>query len=57
MGYRHARAAQEAACESVAGGGWALRDDEDRPRPVTFKEWLVGSKVPEEWLDTQPSTH
>lgn len=49
--YHVARNADRQRVESVAGGGWAARDDEDRPGLLTFKEWLKGQAVPEEWRD------
>lgn len=51
QGYRHARAADEAAGESVSRGGWAARDDTG-PKRITFKKWLQDSKIPEEYRDT-----
>lgn len=48
-GYRSARAAHVVESESVSRGGWARRDDDDRPRAVTFKEWLKANKTPEEY--------
>jgi hypothetical protein len=50
MGYRHARAAEDQAAESVSGGGWAARDDTG-PKRITFKRYLQDSKVPDEYVD------
>jgi hypothetical protein len=48
--YHGTRDAQLRAAESVAGGGWAARDDEEPTvRPVTFHEWLIGHATPEEY--------
>jgi nicotinamide mononucleotide (NMN) deamidase PncC len=47
--YHLARDAQLQAAESVTGGGWAARDDEEPATAVTFKEWLIGHATPEEY--------
>jgi hypothetical protein len=48
-GYRSARHAALVESESVSRGGWAARDDDDRRRAVTFKDWLKANKTPEEY--------
>lgn len=49
-GYQAARRAYVLQCESQAlGYATETQEYQEAHEPVTFKAWLVGLKIPEEW--------